>query len=157
MLGSPTSLVVEGSKWAILAPPAALALTAAQESAVAALDARAALTWPPGTAAGSGGGVGGGPDLAAWLSETRASFRCLWTSDWDAAAAWTNLEKTVAWRRTVLHPRLSCAPCVADSRAHCFVRLGKDRWNRPIVYFAPARCRDTVAAPTIAHAAVSRL
>lgn len=149
----PASSTSALAKWPSLAPPVVPALTAAQSSAIATIDARAAAAWPAGTAAGAGGGAGGDTDLAAWLSETRAAYRCLYTAEWAVDKAWRNLEQTVAWRRATLTPRLSCARCAADASAHCFVRVGLDNWRRPIVYFSPARCRETDATATIAHAA----
>lgn len=124
-----------------LVPTPAAALTAAQESALREVDAAAASRW-------SGDAV-----VMQWLAETRASYRCLWTHDWDVKKSVANLEATVAWRRATVTPALRCTACAADANTHCFVRVGRDRWSRPVVYFAPSRCTSSDAAPTIAHAA----
>jgi len=136
----PASLRAD-KKLSLLIPTPPAALSASQASALAEVEAGAAARW------------GGDAGVTTWLAETRASFRCLWTHDWDVKKSLANLEATVAWRRATVGPALRCAPCAADPRTHCFVRVGSDRWRRPVVYFAPSRCTSSDLAPTIAHAA----
>lgn len=71
--------------------------------------------------------------------------RYLWAHGFKLEKAEENLEATIAWRKTFIHPKLHCEACVEDSQSHCFLRLGHDRWARPIVYFCPGRnkCTDS--------------
>lgn len=128
-------------KLAPLVPTQLAPFTPAQLAAISEVDAAAASRWSSDAV------------VMAWLAETKASFRCLWTHDWNVKKSVANLEETVAWRRTTVTPALRCGACATDPKTHCFVRLGRDRWQRPIVYFAPSRCTSSDPIPTIMHAA----
>lgn len=127
-------------KWSHLAPAVIPPFTPSQSAALAEMTARAREKYADDAA------------LLAFLDETNAPFRYLWTHDWSVKKSMENLERTVAWRRATVHPRLHCGACAAEPRTHCFVRIGTDRWRRPIVYFCPSRCTSSETAATQQHA-----
>lgn len=128
-----TSAVPVPPKWAHFAPNPRPALTEAQGRTFAELQARVGARHASADAA-----------TLTFLNPNTYS-RYLWAHGFKLEKAEENLEATVAWRKTFIHPKLHCEACVDDSQSHCFMRLGHDRWARPIVYFCPGRnkCTDS--------------
>lgn len=126
-------------KWVHFAPNPRPALTDAQARTLAELQARV-------------GARHAGSDAAtrAFLCPNTYS-RYLWAHGFKLETAEENLEATIAWRKTFIHPKLHCDACVEDSQSHCFLRLGHDRWSRPIVYFCPGRNKTTDKEMTARH------
>ena len=135
------AVLVGDKKLAPLLPTPPAPLTPAQQEAMAEVEKAAASRWADDKA------------VMAWMAETNAPFRYLWTHDWSVKKSVANIEQTIAWRKATVTPALRCHHCVTDPKTHCFVRLGRDRWQRPIVYFAPSRCTSSDPVPTIMHAA----
>jgi len=77
--------------------------------------------------------------------------RYLWGHSFKPEKARENLEATLAWRKSYITPSLHCVACEKDPRNHNFVRVGVDRFRRPIVYFCPTRCLDSDPASTQSH------
>lgn len=61
------------------------------------------------------------------------------------------MQETLEWRREYMKPELHCALCVRDDKHHCFVRLGADRYGRPIMYVCPARSLNSDGPITMRH------
>ena len=62
----------------------------------------------------------------------------------DLAATKAALLASVAWRNKVIRRPMSCDACVATSgRAHCFIPLGLDAHQRPVIYASQPRALDT--------------
>jgi hypothetical protein len=61
------------------------------------------------------------------------------------------VQDTLTWRKGFVNPTLYCTVCSATEGTHCFVRLGLDKYNRPIMYACPARSASADGPETVRH------